>query len=212
MSLGVSALLESRRSHTWADEGKPECDRCKKATYQCKGYDQPWLDETPFRILAGQRRKEEEAERRGYQDASLSERAVAAQGFLTLASVTHPMHLLAFQDDICRSFVLHKLTGASGPTKSMAWWLSSSPRVEVQSRTLVSASRAMVASMFGNIHHQPRITHEGQVMYGEAIRNLKSDLAHPIKAYTIETLGATMALETFEVCLYTSLRSQSSVC
>lgn len=42
-------------------------------------------------------------------------------------------------------------------------------------------------------------------MYGDAIRNLKSDLAHPLKAYTIETLGATMALSTFEVCFCTSL-------
>ncbi|KAK4696615.1 hypothetical protein P7C71_g1331, partial [Lecanoromycetidae sp. Uapishka_2] len=193
-----NGCVTCRKRKVKCDEGKPECDRCKKATYQCKGYDQPWLDETPFRLLADQRRHEEEAERRERQDATVPQGAVAAKGFLPLDSVTQPMRLSAFQDDICRSFVFHKLTGGSQPTKAMTWWLSSSPRVEVQSRTLVSASRAMTASMFGNIHQQPRIAHEGRVMYGEAIRNLKSDLAHPIKAYTIETLGATMALSMFE--------------
>ena len=133
---------------------------------------------------------------------------MAAEGFLPWANVTQPMHLLAFQDDICRSFVLHKLTpGGSGPTKGMIWWLSKSPRVEVQSRTLISATKAMTASMFGRMCQQPKIIYEGEIFYGEAIRNLKSDLSHDVKAFTLETLGATMALSMYEVCFYIFTRS-----
>lgn len=38
-------------------------------------------------------------------------------------------------------------------------------------------------------------------MYGEALRNLSQDLGHPVKNRTIETLGATMALNMYEVGL-----------
>ncbi len=77
----------------------------------------------------------------------------------------------------------------------------------MQSRKLVSASTAMAASMFGRMHQQPRIVYEGGQMYGEAIRNLASDLSHEIKAYTLEMLGATMALSMYEVCLCTFFES-----
>ena len=41
-------------------------------------------------------------------------------------------------------------------------------------------------------------------MYGEALRSLQSDLFHNVKAYAFETLGATMALNMYEVCLCSS--------
>lgn len=59
----------------------------------------------------------------------------------------------------------------------------------------------MAAAFFGCIHQRPNIINEGSKAYGEALRNLASDLSHKVKAYTFETLGATMALEMYEVCL-----------
>ena len=112
--------------------------------------------------------------------------------------------LSAFQDDICRSFVLHKLTSGPTITKGITWWLSPSPRVQVQAYTLVSASRAMTASFFGRIHRQPRIVAQGQSMYSEALHNLAQDIGHTVKSRTIETLGATMALNMYEVGLPSS--------
>ena len=44
-------------------------------------------------------------------------------------------------------------------------------------------------------------------MYGDAIRNLRSDLSHKDKQNTVETLGATMALNMYEVCLFLSYAS-----
>ncbi|KAL2048891.1 hypothetical protein ABVK25_010843 [Lepraria finkii] len=41
-----------RKRKVKCDEAEPECERCKKATYKCAGYDQPWLDETHFIALA----------------------------------------------------------------------------------------------------------------------------------------------------------------
>ena len=113
------------------------------------------------------------------------------------------LSLSAFQDDICRSFVLHKLTSGPTVTKGTAWWLSPRPRVEVQAYTLVSASKAMAASFFGRIHQQPRIVAQGQSMYIEALHNLRQDVGHAVKSRTIETLGATMALNMYEVSLLT---------
>ena len=109
--------------------------------------------------------------------------------------------LSAFQDDICRSFVLHKLTSGPTITKGITWWLSPSPRVQVQAYTLVSASRAMTASFFGRMHRQPSIIAQGQSMYIEALHNLGQDVGHVVKSRTIETLGATMALNMYEVGL-----------
>ena len=57
----------------------------------------------------------------------------------------------------------------------------------------------MAASFFGRIHQQPAIVVQGESWYGEAIRNLKLDLDHREKRYTLETLGATMALNMYEV-------------
>ena len=88
------------------------------------------------------------------------------------------MNLSAFQDHIRRSFVLYKLSSGPNITKAVTWWLSPAPRVEVQSHTLISASRAMAASFFGRIHQQPAIDAQGESWYGEAIRNLKLDLDH----------------------------------
>ena len=83
----------------------------------------------------------------------------------------------------------------------MSWWLSPTPKAEVQSQTLVSASRAMSAVFFGRVHHKATIIREGERMYGDALHNLKTDLSHPVKALTFETLGATMALNMYEVCI-----------
>ena len=57
----------------------------------------------------------------------------------------------------------------------------------------------MTATFFGRIHRQPNIIAEGQHMYIEALRNLAQDLGHDEKRRTIETLGATMALNMYEV-------------
>jgi hypothetical protein len=109
------------------------------------------------------------------------------------------MNLSAFQDDICRSFVLYKLMSGPNVSKAVTWWLSPAPRVEIQSQTLVSASRAMAASFFGRVHQQPAIVAQGESLYGVAIRNLKLDIDHREKRYTLETLGATLALNMYEV-------------
>ena len=122
------------------------------------------------------------------------------EGFLPAERVAESINLSAFREDICRSFVFHRLCAGSNPSKAMSWWLNSSPKAEVQSRTLVSASKAMSAAFFGRVHQQARIITEGGLMYGDALRNLSQDLSHPIKAYTFETLGATMALTMYEVC------------
>ena len=184
-----------------ADESKPTCIRCRKATYNCKGYDQPWLDESRYIDLARKRAVEREKEYKANGTALLPRGAVQSQGFLTLESVANAMNLSAFQEDICRSFLFHRLCKGPGYSKAMSWWLSPTPKVQVQSQTLVSASRAMSAAFFGRVHRKPRIVTEGLRMYGEALYNLGKDLSHPIKAYTFETLGATMALTMYEVCI-----------
>ena len=59
----------------------------------------------------------------------------------------------------------------------------------------------MTASFFGRIHRQPRIVAQGESMYIEALHNLAQDVGHTVKSRTIETLGATMALNMYEVGL-----------
>ena len=61
----------------------------------------------------------------------------------------------------------------------------------------------MTASFFGRMHQQPRIVAQGQSMYIEALHNLRQDVGHVVKSRTIETLGATMALNMYEVSLLT---------
>lgn len=183
------------------DEAKPECERCRKATYKCAGYDQPWLSEAPYEREAHRRsRLRDEIYRTRYQ-ALLPDGAHATHGFLPAERVTQELNLSAFRDDVCRSFTFHRLCSGGRLSKAVSWLLHPAPRAEVQSRTLVSASKAMSAAFFGRIHRQPNIINEGSKAYGEALRNLASDLSHKVKAYTFETLGATMALEMYEVCL-----------
>lgn len=183
------------------DEAKPTCERCRKATYTCAGYNQPWLDDARYAAVAHQRKAERQAEEQERWNALITYEAALAHGFLPFESVGRSISLSAFQDDICRSFVLHKLTSGPTITKGMTWWLSPSPRVQVQAYTLVSASRAMTASFFGRIHRQPTIIAQGQSMYTEALHNLAQDVGHAVKSRTIETLGATMALNMYEVGL-----------
>ncbi len=180
------------------DEAKPGCERCKKATYICGGYN---FDEAPYAAVANQRKAERQAEEQERWNALIPYEAALAHGFLPFESVGRSISLSAFQDDICRSFVLHKLTSGPAVTKGMTWWLSSTPRVQVQAYTLVSASRAMTATFFGRLHQQPSIVAEGERMYVEALHNLAQDVGHDVKSRTIETLGATMALNMYEVSL-----------
>lgn len=184
------------------DEAKPACERCKKATYKCAGYDQPWLDAAPYERQAHQRFLVRDQIYHARHNPFLPKDAFLAQGFLPPARVAQGLNLSAFREDICRSFVFHRLCAGENFSKAISWWLNPAPRVDVQSRTLVSASKAMTAAFFGCIHQQPKIVMEGQKFYGEALSNLKTDLSHEVKAYSFETLGATMALNMYEVCFY----------
>ena len=189
------------------DEAKPICARCRKATYKCAGYDQPWLDDAPYEREAYERFRVRDELYRSRHYAFLPEEAIASQGFLPAASVAQELNLSAFREDICRSFLFHKLCSGKNFSKGMSWWLNRAPRAEIQSRTLVSASKAMTAAFFGRVHHHTRIIREGNIWYGEALRNLQSDLSHKVKAYTFETFGATMALNMYEVWLCSSYAS-----
>ena len=189
------------------DEVKPACERCRKATYKCAGYDQPWLSEAPYQREAYQRFLVRDELYRTRNQALISQESIIPQAYLPAERLNQPMHLSAFSDNVCRSFVFHRLCSGGNFSKAISWWLNPTPRAEVQSRTLVSATRAMTAAFFGRIHQQPNIINEGTKAYGEALRNLASDLSHVVKAYTFETLGATMALEMYEVCLCSSYTS-----
>ena len=189
------------------DEVKPACERCKKATYKCAGYDQPWLSEAPYEREAHKRFLVRDELYRTRHQAFFPKEALASHRFLPAERLTQELTLSAFREDVCRSFLFHRLCSGENLSKAISWWLNPNPRAEVQSRTLVSASRAMTAAFFGRIHQQPNIINEGTKMYGEALRNLGSDLSHEVKAYTFETLGATMALNMYEVCLCSSYAS-----
>lgn len=182
------------------DEVKPACERCRKATYKCAGYDQPWLDETPYVLAAQERKRERDELCLARLDPFLTKEAVMSQGFLPAERVAQELNLSAFREDICRSFLFHRLCPGGNFSKAISWWLNPAPRVEVQSRTLVLAGKAMAAAFFGRIHQQPRIINEGTRYYGEALRNLNIDLSHKEKQLAFETLGATMALNMYEVC------------
>ena len=189
------------------DEVKPVCERCRKATYRCGGYDQAWLSEAPYEREAQKRSLVRDQLYRTKHQAHLPTGTLTSHGFLPVEKVKQQLNLSAFKEDVCRSFVFHRLSGGSSFSKAISWWLSPAPRAEVQSRTLVSATKAMTAAFFGRIHQQPNIITEGTRAYTEALGNLASDLSHEVKAYTFETLGATMALEMYEVCLCSSYAS-----
>lgn len=189
------------------DEVKPECERCKKATYKCAGYDQPWLNEAPYERKARERFLVRDELYRTRHNPMLPKEALVSQGFLPAERVSQELNLVAFREDVCRSFYFHKFCSGKNFSKAISWWLNPNPRVQVQSRTLVSASKAMSAAFFGRSHQSRFIIREGEKMYGEALRNLSSDLSHEVKAYTFETLGATMALNMYEVCLCSSYAS-----
>ena len=190
------------------DETKPVCERCKKATYTCAGYDLPRLNEAPFEREALERKRVRDELYQARHVAFLPVTVAKAQGFLLAERVDQELNLSAFQENICRSFLYHKLCAGRHFSKGISWWLNPAPRVEVQSRTLVSASKAMSAAFFGRVHQQPKISREGNLFYLEALRNLTSDLSHDVKSIAFETLGATMALNMYEVCV----RSPHSSC
>lgn len=194
-----NGCVTCRKRKVKCDEVKPTCERCKKATYKCGGYDQPWLNEEPYEREAHQRALVRDQIYRTRKHPLLPKDALASQGFLPAETIAQGPNLSAFREDICRSFFFHKICSGDNFSKAMCWWLSPAPRAEVQSRTLASASKAMTAAFYGRIHQQPRITNEGTKLYVEALGNLKSDLSHEVKAHTFETLGATMALNMYEM-------------
>lgn len=147
--------------------------------------------------------------RSGSREPFLSKSSAELCGFIPPDGVAQPIALAGFQDNIYRSFLLHKAVGGQPVTKALAWFLSPEPRVEVQSQTLVLASGALSRTFFGEYNRQQRIVIEGIDLYGKALRSLRDDLCHPVKAHAFETLGATIALYLFEVCLY-MLRQSSS--
>ena len=200
----LTSMLERKVK---CDETKPKCERCRKATYTCAGYDHPSFNEAPFEREALERKRVRDELYRARHVAFLPVRVATAQGFLFAERVSQELNLSAFQEDICRSFLYHRLCAGRHFSKGISWLLSPTPRVEVQSRTLVSASKAMAAAFFGRIHQRPKIMREGNLFYVEALQNLSSDLSHNVKSTAFETLGATMALNMYEVCLPSSQSS-----
>lgn len=199
-----SGCITCRRRKVKCDEVKPACERCRKATYKCAGYDQPWFDGRPFAREAQERKRVRDELYLARLDPFLTKEALMSRGFLPAERVAQELNLSAFREDICRSFLFHKLCPEGSYSKAISWWVSPVPRVEVQSGTLVSAGKAMAAAFFGRIHQQQRILNEGTKYYGEALRNLNTDLSHTEKQYTFETLGATMALNMYEMIHLTS--------
>lgn len=106
------------------DETKPVCERCRRATYNCAGYDQPWMNEAPHQCEAYKRFLVRDQLYHARLDPLLPKEAVVSQGFLPLERVAQELNLSAFQENICRSFLFHKLCPRNNFSKAVSWWLN----------------------------------------------------------------------------------------
>jgi hypothetical protein len=176
LGLSVVSMIGSRwkaTRHTtntnFADEVKPNCQRCEKAGFVCLGYERERLwrisstapDPKPVPPRPGSRKKVAVVLR-----TSNSE--------LTMQPPSPPpeLSLVAFEDDFCFTvmFENHVWRSSAGP------WLQPAINGEFGDLAL-TAVHALSKANFGKLFHLSGIEREGVVLHGRCLKLLADRLA-----------------------------------
>jgi hypothetical protein len=117
------------------------------------------------------------------------------------STILPDLNLSAFQDDICISFLLSKLSLNS--TVPEPWM-----RTHAKDSTSLTAQHSLLALSsiyFGRLHHREDILNRGSLRYSNALRCLSQDLQDSEKTWSLSVLSSATMLQIFEVRYYYSL-------
>ena len=174
---------------TVPDEGRPHCQRCKKADLACSGYAQhaQFVDETA----------------RFRRDASKSDEASPRRHEMQtqLVAVPPPMSLRPDEDTVIHTHLVARLlprvSGLAAPDI-----LASMVNYESATGAAVSlhkdALRALAAVYFGKVYHDSRIFDMGVRAYVRSLGRLRTALADPVAVLDVETLVSVLCLGLYE--------------
>lgn len=119
------------------------------------------------------------------------------------SSLPQTLNLLAFQDDICLTFLTQRLFSyVEGGQGSI---------LIGRDRSLVDslAVKALATTFFGRVHGQKQLRDHGALLYGQALNEVSKNLLDPTlsdspSSAVSSTIAATMTLGWYEIVSYTS--------
>lgn len=203
------------------DRTQPACNRCKKANISCKGYRSLIVIDESSRIQRSRATVEAQIQqnltlRKRLQVLDHSKSRQTFQPVEAQGSSISTFPLTAFKQNVFISFLAEKLCEGRGqndmncvasnskkglwPTRG--WWAED--LLEKPSKSL----EALAAMFFGRVHELQEVKMEGLVLYSEALKELRAELAHINGNWSFRTLASMTALCLYEV-LYFFLATES---
>lgn len=168
------------------DEGRPTCQRCSKAGYNCAGYERPLEFRHASAASFLSSTKLDEASR-----ASIPASASSTDITPRPTSVSPPaeMSLVAFRGDMCSAFLVANFVWRTYGTP----WIEMAVRGNLGQLSL-DASRALSQTNFGSAHHQQEIKIDGMIQYSKVLKALAPQLSDPTKPGVEELIVPVMML------------------
>jgi len=187
--------ISCKARHVKCDESQPTCQRCQKARIACKGY-------TPrYEFIDEKARVERAVAIASSQQDNFSALQSSAQVLYHTSQVPQQsqislsamkMHLTAFKDTICLSYLVKKLREDRAGSAKSIW-------IEETSRGSHNALNALATMVFGQAHRSRDTIMEARKSYGKALVDVRFALADASRYQTFDTLASVSALCMYEV-------------
>lgn len=179
------------RRRVKCDKRRPTCERCEKGNFECGGYvrEHRFVDEVARTVRHAQKAS------KGKSLSASSSRDVAPFSSKS-QSLSPDMTLRGVQDNVTISFLLSNLFSGM-PTVSKPWMQGQAE--DTTSLTAQNSILALSRVYFGRMHQQQDIISQGFELYGQALKNLNSDLQEEEKAWSLSVLTSAMTLQLYEV-------------
>ncbi|KAF2869977.1 hypothetical protein BDV95DRAFT_620481 [Massariosphaeria phaeospora] len=153
------------------DEGKPRCRKCDKSGYACGGYktDLQFVNTSTAPLP-------KEPDQSSSKTTYINNTPVRVVPRIRTATVPTGLSLIAFQSDVCLSYMLQNFVWRTYGTG----WLEPAAQKSLDSLSS-QAVTALSSSFFGVSHHQEDIQLTGSMQYGNVLGRLRPALADPRK-------------------------------
>ncbi|MCJ1338537.1 hypothetical protein MMC09_003826 [Bachmanniomyces sp. S44760] len=200
MVLRSKGCRTCRQRRVKCDETHPECQRCRKLSLSCAGYDDVFFDEGP------------KAKARAHAK-QLVVRREKPQGSRSPSPNIETIMKLAelppsgYQETVFFAYLLQNLFAGSPRADEVKRWVTDGLPANGSPSMNPAAIKALATVYFGRKHHQDDLINQGAQHYSAALLNLSHDLQDPKSAYSQEVLDTSFILELYEIIVCTKRHS-----
>lgn len=184
-------LVLAPRAKTLADQGRPECQRCRKSGLQCEGY-------SLNLVIVGPKHASQSAHNNPGAWKQNSEKSTpqgeSQQRLIRPKSRPQILCLQMKEEAVLTAHLLARFTPSSDVEPSAPATLL--PLLIKMDGSY--SARALAAIYFGKMRNQYQIYRKGTQLYGKALDQLCKAISDPVTAQSNETLTSVLCLCVYE--------------